>query len=84
MKILIAFVRIHRCQDEIGLKEWAQSLRSAHKLSQELLGSMARKAGKIYGTERDTVPLSNRGGLTAAGSHPVSTGGPPAGTNGAN
>ncbi|XP_031639117.1 G protein-coupled receptor kinase 1-like [Contarinia nasturtii] len=36
--------------DEIGLKEWALSLRSAHKLSQELLGSMARKAGKIYGT----------------------------------
>jgi beta-adrenergic-receptor kinase len=35
------------------LKEWALSLRSAHKLSQELLGSMAKKAGKIYGTERD-------------------------------
>lgn len=29
-------------------------MRSAHKLSQELLGSMAKKAGKIYGTERDT------------------------------
>lgn len=28
-------------------------MRSAHKLSQELLGSMAKKAGKIYGTERD-------------------------------
>ncbi|KAG4078925.1 hypothetical protein HA402_010877 [Bradysia odoriphaga] len=42
-------------QDEIGLKEWALSLRSAHKLSQELLGSMARKAGKIYGTERETI-----------------------------
>lgn len=42
-------------QDEIGLKEWALSLRSAHKLSQELLGSMARKAGKIYGTERDAT-----------------------------
>ncbi|KAI5694822.1 hypothetical protein M8J75_006102 [Diaphorina citri] len=36
--------------DEIGLKEWSLSLRSAHKCSQELLGSMARKAGKIYGT----------------------------------
>lgn len=70
-------------QDEIGLKEWAQSLRSAHKLSQELLGSMARKAGKIYGTERDTVPLSNRM-TAAAGSQLVSTGGPPAGTNGSN
>ncbi|KAL5288004.1 ADRBK2 family protein [Megaselia abdita] len=40
--------------DEIGLKEWGLSLRSAHKISQELLGSMAKKAGKIYGTERDS------------------------------
>ncbi|XP_034140390.1 G protein-coupled receptor kinase 1 isoform X2 [Drosophila guanche] len=39
--------------DEIGLKEWASSLRSAHKMSQDLLGSMAKKAGKIYGSERD-------------------------------
>lgn len=46
-------------QDEIGLKEWALSLRSAHKLSQELLGSMARKAGKIYGTERDANSKSS-------------------------
>lgn len=38
-------------QDEIGLKEWLTSLKSAHKLSQELLGSMAKKAGKIYGTD---------------------------------
>lgn len=38
-------------QDEIGLKEWALSLRSAHKRSLELLGSMAKKAGKIYGTD---------------------------------
>ncbi|CAG4971835.1 unnamed protein product [Colias eurytheme] len=37
--------------DEIGLKEWALSLRSAHKCSQELLASMAKKAGKIYGTD---------------------------------
>ncbi|XP_054267062.1 G protein-coupled receptor kinase 1 isoform X1 [Macrosteles quadrilineatus] len=41
--------------DEIGLKEWSLSLRSAHKCSLELLGSMAKKAGKIYGTERDKV-----------------------------
>ncbi|XP_012275244.1 G protein-coupled receptor kinase 1 isoform X2 [Orussus abietinus] len=41
--------------DEIGLKEWALSLRSAHKCSMEMLGNMARKAGKIYGTERDAV-----------------------------
>lgn len=42
-------------QDEIGLKEWLQSLRSTHKNSLDLLGSMAKKAGKIYGTERDKV-----------------------------
>ncbi|KAG8036227.1 hypothetical protein G9C98_004807 [Cotesia typhae] len=39
--------------DEISLKEWALSLRSAHKSSMEMLGNMARKAGKIYGAERD-------------------------------
>lgn len=41
--------------DEIGLKEWACSLRSAHKVSQQLLGNMARKAGKIYGSEREAA-----------------------------
>lgn len=46
-----AFTNQFRFQDEIGLKEWLTSLKSAHKLSQELLGSMARKAGKIYGTD---------------------------------
>lgn len=46
-------------QDEIGLKEWALSMRSAHKLSQELLGSMAKKAGKIYGTERENQTSSH-------------------------
>lgn len=40
-------------QDEIGLKEWALSLKSAHKCTTELLGSMAKKAGKIYGTESE-------------------------------
>lgn len=53
------------------MKEWALSLRSAHKLSQELLGSMARKAGKIYGTgERDasmkTTSVNNN--ITSSGS----------------
>lgn len=51
------------------MKEWALSLRSAHKLSQELLGSMARKAGKIYGTEREKSSAminSNSSGNTAA------------------
>ncbi|CAH0390418.1 unnamed protein product [Bemisia tabaci] len=49
--------------DEIGLKEWALSLRSAHKCSLELLGNMAKKAGKIYGTELDSViaPRSTNG-----------------------
>jgi beta-adrenergic-receptor kinase len=42
-------------QDEISLKEWAISLLSAHKASVEMLGSMARKAGKIYGTDVDSV-----------------------------
>ncbi|KAL6439356.1 G protein-coupled receptor kinase 1 isoform X2 [Cataglyphis hispanica] len=47
--------------DEISLKEWALSLRSAHKCSMEMLGNMARKAGKIYGTERDAViPATQR------------------------
>lgn len=40
-------------QDEIGLKEWALSLRTAHKTSQELLNSVAKKAGKIYGTGKE-------------------------------
>ncbi|XP_033229773.1 G protein-coupled receptor kinase 1 [Belonocnema kinseyi] len=48
-------------EDEISLKEWALSLRMAHKNSMEMLGSMARKAGKIYGTEREVViPPSQR------------------------
>ncbi|XP_032683986.1 G protein-coupled receptor kinase 1 isoform X3 [Odontomachus brunneus] len=47
--------------DEISLKEWALSLRSAHKCSMEMLGNMARKAGKIYGTERDAlIPATQR------------------------
>ncbi|XP_013781792.2 G protein-coupled receptor kinase 1-like [Limulus polyphemus] len=37
--------------DEIGLKEWLISLKSTHKNSLELLGNMAKKAGKIYGTD---------------------------------
>ncbi|KAJ8913197.1 hypothetical protein NQ315_016139, partial [Exocentrus adspersus] len=47
--------------DDIGLKEWLTSLKSAHKLSQELLGSMAKKAGKIYGTDSN-----NRNAIIAA------------------
>jgi beta-adrenergic-receptor kinase len=36
--------------DEIGLKEWSVSLRTAHKCSQKLLAGLAKKAGRIYGT----------------------------------
>lgn len=61
-------------QDEIGLKEWAQSLRSAHKKSQELLGSMAKKAGKIYGTEREASKTALITGAQV----------PPKNTNGSN
>lgn len=43
-------------QDEIGLKEWSISLRSAHKMSLELLSNMAKKAGRIYGTEGNNKP----------------------------
>ncbi|KAK3858041.1 hypothetical protein Pcinc_035739 [Petrolisthes cinctipes] len=49
--------------DEIGLKEWSISLRSAHKMSLELLGNMAKKAGRIYGTEgNNKPPLLTRNG----------------------
>jgi len=51
-------------QDEIGLNEWAIALRTTHKTSQELLSSMARKAGKIYGAEIESnskhSPVVNR------------------------
>ena len=36
--------------DEIGLKEWATALRTTLRCSHELLSSLAKKAGKIYGT----------------------------------
>lgn len=51
---LFYFCKIfYRIKDEIGLKEWLHSLRTAHKGSVELLANMARKAGKIYGTDMD-------------------------------
>lgn len=56
--------------DEIGLKEWLLSLRSTLKDSQELLASMAKKAGKIYGT------TDNRNNLL--GSTPSGAATPPA------
>ncbi|KAH9378123.1 hypothetical protein HPB48_020515 [Haemaphysalis longicornis] len=60
--------------DEIGLKEWLLSLRSTLKDSQELLASMAKKAGKIYGTtdNRNNLLASAPGtaAATAATSNP--------------
>ncbi|XP_021960847.1 G protein-coupled receptor kinase 1 isoform X2 [Folsomia candida] len=50
--------------DEIGLNEWSISLRTAHKHTLELLSSMARKAGKIYGADIESnsknSPVVNR------------------------
>merc|ERR1719362_1157482 len=37
--------------DEIGLKEWSSNLRSTLRCSHELLSGLAKKAGKIYGTD---------------------------------
>lgn len=64
--------------DEIGLKEWLLSLRSTLKDSQELLASMAKKAGKIYGTtdNRNNLLASTPG--TAAATTAASTANPPA------
>lgn len=42
-------------QDEISLNEWHTSLRTAHRVSQELLQRMGRKAIKIYGVNHDPM-----------------------------
>ncbi len=44
--------------DEIGLKEWSVSLRTAFKCSQELLSGL-KKAGKIYGASSSTEDPPN-------------------------
>jgi len=49
-------------QDEIGLKEWAASLNSAYKNSQELFSGLAKKAGKIYGSTVTGGPEGGGGG----------------------
>ena len=41
--------------DKIGLKEWINSLQAAHKYSLELLSSVAKKGGKVYGTDDDNA-----------------------------
>lgn len=49
---------ITNTKDEIGLKEWHVSLKSAYKESLDMLTTMAEKATKIYGTE---IPLKQIG-----------------------
>ena len=69
--------------DEIGLKEWSLSLRSAHKCSLELLSSLAKKAGKIYGTA-DTgagAAVSSTSTNTLSSSAATAAGAPAAGSS---
>lgn len=49
-------------KDEISLKEWHTSLRTAHRVSQELLQRMGRKAIKIYGVNHDPLLNDDRPG----------------------
>ncbi|VDM39985.1 unnamed protein product [Toxocara canis] len=46
-------------QDEISLREWHTSLRTAHRVSSELLQRMGRKAIKIYGVNHDPMLSEN-------------------------
>ncbi|MFH4974706.1 hypothetical protein AB6A40_001415 [Gnathostoma spinigerum] len=46
-------------QDEISLNEWHTSLRTAHRVSYELLQRMGRKAIKIYGVNHDPMLNDN-------------------------
>uniref|UniRef100_F1KWC8 G protein-coupled receptor kinase n=1 Tax=Ascaris suum TaxID=6253 RepID=F1KWC8_ASCSU len=46
-------------QDEISLREWHTSLRTAHRVSSELLQRMGRKAIKIYGINHDPMLSEN-------------------------
>lgn len=52
--------------DEISLKEWLDALSITHRTSKELLGSMAKKATKIYGTDHH----SSAAGLNTQPSSP--------------
>lgn len=56
-------------QDDISLKEWHTSLRTAHKVSSELLQRMNRKAIKIYGVNHDPMlePQRPNSGRTSRG-----------------
>lgn len=59
--------------DEIGLREWLQSLKSTHKDSLEMLSNIAKKATKIYGAENRTLAISTVGNscITTAPPPPV-------------
>ena len=46
--------------DEIGLKEWSVSLRTTLRCSHELLSGLAKKAGKIYGTDGNCNNSANQ------------------------
>uniref|UniRef100_A0A183C449 G protein-coupled receptor kinase n=1 Tax=Globodera pallida TaxID=36090 RepID=A0A183C449_GLOPA len=63
----LGFKRL-KLQDEISLKEWHTSLRTAHRVSQELLQRMGRKAIKIYGVNHDPMLQENErpGSVTRA------------------
>ncbi|XP_003737569.1 G protein-coupled receptor kinase 1 [Galendromus occidentalis] len=47
-------------QDEIGLKEWLISLKQTHKHSLQMLQTIAKKAGKIYGTANEPAKQANQ------------------------
>ncbi|VDN51323.1 unnamed protein product [Dracunculus medinensis] len=54
-------------QDEISLREWHTSLRTAHRVSSELLQRMGRKAIKIYGVNHDPMLAENERLVTLKG-----------------
>ncbi|OQV19418.1 G protein-coupled receptor kinase 1, partial [Hypsibius exemplaris] len=63
-------------QDEIGLREWAHALRATFRSCQELLGSAARKANKIYGVVPDGVSGGSlSGGVYGSSPTPGGVGG---------
>uniref|UniRef100_A0A6P6Y3W6 [G-protein-coupled receptor] kinase n=1 Tax=Dermatophagoides pteronyssinus TaxID=6956 RepID=A0A6P6Y3W6_DERPT len=46
--------------DDIGLREWLQSLKSTYKDSLEMLKNIAKKATKIYGTTENSISCNQR------------------------
>uniref|UniRef100_A0A914RZV9 PH domain-containing protein n=1 Tax=Parascaris equorum TaxID=6256 RepID=A0A914RZV9_PAREQ len=58
-KVILTNQETIELQDEISLREWHTSLRTAHKVSSELLQRMGRKAIKIYGINHDPMLSEN-------------------------